>query len=268
MVAQDKGSYRDYYTGLAAHSPIRIQAMALDAKQTSWTTLSEVDGIKARLLRHQGLEAEKRPITLLDIGSGVSNIPTMIFPKERILKAIRIDPIYSDPACAKLCEWGDPVAATIQDSVPVNDGVFDVVTAFDCLCHMGERHQLLGMLIKTLRPGGLLLISDSLVLSGSITAAEVASRSYFGRYTIVPDGFNERNLARSGAKVLWRWDTTKDAVKVFEKFERGRSHHRDRLSLLEGEITFEKMGSYLKICRDLLARNVLKRVLICARREV
>ena len=52
-----------------------------------------------------------------------------------------------------------------------------------------------------LKPGGTLLYTDPVVITGPVTSEELALRSSIGFFVFVPPGENERMLAESGFKV-------------------------------------------------------------------
>lgn len=254
--------YEAYYAAIDVLAECRRDAMGFDARQTSWVTAKEL--FYARdMLTQQGVS----DFSLLDIGSGISDLNAFLFSDMRLSRHVRLDEIYSSLGDQVSLGSAELVSFSVDESLPFQDGEFDVVTAFDSICHMGAREPLIRDMFRVLKRGGLLLFVDSLVVSSDISADEIARRSLFGRYVFVPNGFNERVIQdESRGVIIKHWDETFNSAVVFREFLHSRIKRQAEICAVEGFEWFEKINRYLRCCEKLAIDRKLSRQWTLAQR--
>ena len=86
---------------------------------------------------------------------------------------------------------------------PSPTATFDAVLCVDAINHLPDRH---GHAWRNgrglLRPGGRLLFTDALVVTGPLSKPEIDVRSGLGFYLFVPPGVNEAAIAGAGLSLL------------------------------------------------------------------
>jgi ubiquinone/menaquinone biosynthesis C-methylase UbiE len=64
--------------------------------------------------------------------------------------------------------------------LPFPDAVFDAITCIDAINHFPDRPHVIAEWARLLKPGGRLLFTDPITVTGPLTNAEIAVRSYSG----------------------------------------------------------------------------------------
>lgn len=70
--------------------------------------------------------------------------------------------------------------------LPFDDASFDAVTCIDSIHHLPDRDAVLAEWHRVLRPGGHLVYTDPIVVTGMLSNEEVAVRSSIGYFTFTP----------------------------------------------------------------------------------
>jgi ubiquinone/menaquinone biosynthesis C-methylase UbiE len=108
-----------------------------------------------------------------------------------------------------------------SQGLPYPDASFDAAFAND-VCHVPGRLGVLHELLRVLKPGGRLLFSDALVIGGTISHQEIATRSSIGYYLFSPSEHNEDLLRKAGFHSVKATDTPENAVFISRRGERLR----------------------------------------------
>jgi SAM-dependent methyltransferase len=93
--------------------------------------------------------------------------------------------------------------------LPFRDASVDAITCVDAIHRFPDRAAVLAEWRRVLRPGGHLIYTDPVVLTGAVSHAELAARSPDGMVT--PPEMNQELLASAGFDVI-RCDDTTDSV--------------------------------------------------------
>ena len=250
-----------------AEAAVRREAYGEDVGQSSWMTAAEWLHF-ADLLR---VDAGSH---VLEVGSG-SGGPAVYLAATRGCRVTGIDINEHGIRNAQRLAAARGVAsrATFQAvdasrALPFPDASFDAVVSNDVMCHIATRRQTLEDWRRLVRPGGRILFSDALVITGPLSSEEIASRSSIGFYLFVPPGENERLIREAGFELLQTEDLTDAAALVAGRWHGAREHHRDALIAREGGNNFAGLQKFLACVQRVSAERRLSRYAYLAARPV
>lgn len=141
---------------------------------------------------------------------------------------------------------------------------FDAVHSSDAFCHIANRPALLADCRRLLKPGGRLLFSDALVITGVVTNEELFTRSSIGYFLFFPRGENERLLKAAQFKLIEARDTTASAASISKRWHDARAARKSKLIEIEGEQTYEGLQQFLSCVHSLTSEKRLARHLYVA----
>jgi SAM-dependent methyltransferase len=252
--------YDNVYADFAsrAEAEVRRDAFGEDIGQSSWLTAAEwlrfADQVHAREHAH-----------VLEVGSG-SGGPAVYLAAARGCRVTGVDinehGVHNAERLAEVKGVADRVTFHVVDagsSLPFPDASFDAVLSNDAMCHIPHRLEVLGDWHRVLRPGGRMLFTDAMVVTGLVSHEELAIRSSIGWYLFVPPGENERLIERAGFTVLSSEDLTAEAEVIAERWHAARERHRDELVAREGEANFAGLQRFLACVHRLSAERRLSR---------
>jgi len=104
------------------------------------------------------------------------------------------------------------------------------------------------------------------VVTGVVTAEEIALRSSIGFFVFVPPGKNEQLLREAGFDLLATGDTTEDEAMISHRRLTAREKRRDALIEIEGAETFDATQKFLSTVHALSVSRRLSRVMYLARK--
>jgi SAM-dependent methyltransferase len=130
-----------------------------------------------------------------------------------------------------------------------------------------DRCSLLKEWYRVLKPGGRILFTDAMIISGIITNAEIATRSSIGFYLFFPWGENERLIRNAGFELLSVADLTESTALISRPWHDARARRREDLVRIEGEATFRGLQSFLACTRTLSSERRLSRCGYLARKN-
>src|SRR5262245_28331220 len=227
-----------------AEFAVRREAYGEDLGQSSWTTATEWLGF-ADLL---GIGPKSE---VLEVGSG-SGGPAVYLAIKQGCRITGVDINEHGISNARTLAQSRGVADRAQfeavdarGQLPFPAERFDAIVSNDAMCHIAGRPDVLRDWRRMVKPGGRVLFTDALVVTGPITHEEVATRSSIGYYLFVPPGVNEGMLGEAGFELLAVQDVTANAAEVASRWHDARAHHRDALVAREGEANFEGLQRFL-----------------------
>ncbi|HEX5011441.1 MAG TPA: class I SAM-dependent methyltransferase [Planctomycetota bacterium] len=148
--------------------------------------------------------------------------------------------------------------------LPFPDASFDAVFCNDAINHLPDRATVLQEWHRLLRPGGRVLFTDPIVVTGQLTSVEMRSRSSIGFYLFIPLGLNERLLEQAGFTVREVRDVTDAVASISRKWCDARARRRERLVPLEGLDGFEGLQRFLEVTHTLASERRLSRFMYLA----
>lgn len=223
---------------------IRKETYGEDLGQSSWMTASEL----LRFVRWLKLKPASH---LLEVGSGSGGTALFIAGKIRckitgvdinehgIRNANRLAsslPPRSRP-CFHLADASRPLPFTANE--------FDALICNDSICHIPSRDKVFRDWLRVLKPKGLMLFSDALIVSGVVSHEEIACRSAIGRYFFLPPGENERLVRAAGFELVRVDDLTKPAAAVAKAWHDARASRARQLIKIEGARGFAALQEFL-----------------------
>jgi SAM-dependent methyltransferase len=259
-VAKSVDLYDNVYSDFesSAETAVRRAAFGEDIGQSSWLTAAD-------WLRFADLAGVRENSRVLEVGSG-SGGPAVYLAAERGCHVTGVDinehgvgngrKLAADRGLADRVHF-----QTIDASrpLPFPAATFDAVLSNDAMCHIANRLDVLRGWHHVLRAGGRILFTDALIVTGPISADEIATRSSIGLYVFVPPGENERLIAEVGFILLSADDVTAEAETIAERWHDARAAHRAELTEREGEANFDGLQRFLDCVRSVSAQRRLSR---------
>jgi SAM-dependent methyltransferase len=244
---------------------VRAETYGEDIGQNSWITAEEFDGFVDRL----NLTPEAH---VLEVASGSGG------PALRLVSRVgcRLTGIDSNEgavatatkaaADAGLDGRAEFLLMDANSPLEFADGSFDAVLCFDAFNHLTDRPLVLAEWHRVLRPGGRVVVTDPVVVTGPVTDAEIATRSSIGSFVFVPPGVNDELMREAGLEVLEVDDVTAAVASVAGRWFESRDRHRDDLVRIEGAGGFEGLQAFLGVVHRLSSERRLSRFAYLGRR--
>jgi SAM-dependent methyltransferase len=237
---------------------IRAQTYGEDLGQTGWMTAAELRRF-ARLLM---LTPECR---VLEVGCGSGG--SALFLARTIgcsLTGIDINDRGIRNAKRLASENGLGERAKFQKAdasrrLPFGDDSFDALISNDVMCHIPHRGKVLSEWFRVLRPGGRMLFTDALVITGLISNSEISTRSMIGTYFFLPLGENERLIRDAGFRLIKSDDLTSACSNTAARWHDSRAKHSTQLLRLEGAENHRALQKFLWCVRTLTLQRRLSR---------
>jgi len=267
------GSQFDFYGahygrfGSDLAAALRREVYGEDLGQTSWRTAAEQAEIVDLL--HLGPD-----LHLLDIGCG-SGGPSLALVERTGCRVTGLDievaGIAQAQAQASARSLADRSSFRVADCggrLPFDDSSFDAVLCIDAVSHLPDRFGTLREWARLLRPGGRLLFTDPVVVTGAVAKAELDVRAALGLYLFVPPGLNEAACATAGLAVLRSEDRTSAIAEIAARWHALRIRHAPELERDEGADWFAQRQRFLEATAELAGSRRLSRILYLAEKPV
>ncbi|HET7714552.1 MAG TPA: methyltransferase domain-containing protein [Bauldia sp.] len=267
-MAERVGFYKSTYGNFGAEvlAAVRAETYGRDIGQNSWLTADEQERFGSFL----NLAPGRR---LLEVACG-SGGPALFLAETFGVSVEGID--VSEPGVAAanaaamergltgIARFG---VADATRPLPFPDASFDAIQCIDAVNHLRDRAAVLAEWRRVLRPDGLLLYTDPIVVTGVLTSDEIATRSSIGLFLFVPDGENQRLLRDAGFRLVRHEDVTDNEVLTSARWIAARERHRDDLIAIEGADTYMGTQDFLQTVHALSASRRLSRHLFVAQRS-
>ncbi len=254
-------TYREFDSTLS--SAIRREVFGEDIGQNSWLTVSELEDFA----RKAGFD---RSTELLEVGCG-SGGPALHLARVFGLSVTGIDINEAGIAAATAAAQGLGGRARFfchdgSTRLDLPDQSFDAAAIFDAINHIPDRPALLRELHRLLRPGGVLLYTDPVVITGPVSAEELAARSAIGHFVFVPPGENERMLHQAGFELLAVEDATANTALISSRWIAARNRWRDQLIARDGQDAVDGAIRFSEAVHELSLSRRLSRFMYLARK--
>jgi SAM-dependent methyltransferase len=252
--------YGASYGGFAdeVYAEVRREAWGDEIGQSSWLTREELDRFSERL----GLGPDSR---LLDVGCG-SGGPVLHVARTTGCQVVGID-LHEDGIAnagrlarsAGLAERAEFLRADAGRPLPFDAESFDALLCVDAINHLPDRPRVLSDWARVLRPGGRLLFTDPVTITGALGSDEIAIRASIGYFLFVPPGEDERLLAQVGLRTLAVEDATENMATRAARWRAAREARAPALREIEGDKAFEGQQRFLEVAATLAAERRLSR---------
>jgi len=241
-----------------AQRAVRAETYGEDIGQSGWMTANEL----RRFIAFLDLKQTDR---VLEIGSG-SGGPALFLAETVGCRLIGLDTNefgvknsidlarqrgLESKAQFRLADASQPLEFELE--------TFDAIISNDAMCHISGRLQALKEWRRVLKPGGQMLFTDALVITGVVSHEEIARRSSIGLYFFVPEGENERLIREAGFELIRADDLTHDAANIAKRWHDARAKHRAEMIRIEGEMNFDGLQDFLACVRMLCNEGRLSR---------
>ena len=244
---------------------IRSETYGEDIGQNSWLTADEF----RQFFEMLGLTAQSH---VLEVASG-SGGPALFMARTVGCTVTGVDINENGVANASTMAAAQGLDGRVNfrlidasKGLPFPDGTFDAIVCIDSVNHLADRPKVFQEWCRILKPGGRVLFTDPIVVTGILTNEEMTIRSSIGYFLFVPVGENERLLTAHGFEVLQAKDVTANEAMISKRRHDARLRHRDELLNIERRETFEGTQRFLEIVHRLSAEKRLSRIAFLARK--
>jgi SAM-dependent methyltransferase len=257
--------YDGHYGNLSAGAQVEVrrETYGEDLGQASWMTAAEAH-------RWFGLLQLGPGRTALEIACGSGGVTCEMARHTGAacvgvdLNARGIEAATSLAARADLAALVSFQALDAGGRLPFPDASFDAVFCNDSINHLPGRLAVLRDWHRVLRPGGRVLFTDPIVVTGQLSGDELRTRSSIGYFLFTPAGHNERLLEQAGFTLRDVQDVTEAVASVARKWRDARASRRDRLEPLEGADGFDGLQRFLDAAHVLAGERRLSRFMYLA----
>lgn len=240
------------------YARIRAETFGEDIGQNGWLTTDEQDLFVGYLELRSGSK-------LLDVACG-SGGPTLRIARLTGCSALGVDTHEQAIAEARarseregLTERATFDRLDASQPLPFPDASFNALICIDAVNHLPNRKRIFADWARLLRPGGHLVFTDPIVVTGPLTNEEIAIRSSVGFFIFVPAGVDERLLEEAGFDPAETIDRTENMSRIAERWRVARDARARELREVEGIATFDGQQRFFEVAARLAAERRLSR---------
>jgi SAM-dependent methyltransferase len=151
--------------------------------------------------------------------------------------------------------------------LPFADSTFDAILCIDAMNHFLDRVNLLREWHRVLRPGGRILFTNPIVVTGLLEREEIITRSgAMGRFVFTPPGLDEQFIAAAGFAPAQVEDVTDNIALVSGRWHQARAQYAAELREVEGQAAYDSFQNFLAVVHTLSSERRLSRLLYVARK--
>jgi SAM-dependent methyltransferase len=254
------GHYGRYYGNFAnsAYSEIRKAEFGEDLGQNNWQTHDELERFAALLELARG-------VRLLDVACGTGGLSVHLAQVTGCdVTGIDLEESGLDNGRRMAREAGLEARARFARvdagrRLPFAGGSFDAVVCIDALNHLPCRSAVFADWARVLVPGGRLLFTDPVTITGIVSNEELAIRSSIGYFEFAAPGEDKRLLTAAGLDVVAVEDLTETVAGVAGRRVEARAERADALRLIEGDEEFEGRQRFLEMVAELAREERMSR---------
>jgi SAM-dependent methyltransferase len=214
-----------------------------------------------------------RPSQVLEVASG-SGGPALFMVEETGCRVTGVDLHEEGVAAANaaasergLADRAVFLRADAREPLPFGDGSFDALLCVDSVNHVYERGDLLREWHRVLSPGGRLLFTDPITVSGLIRREEMLVRSEgMGEFVFTPPGLDESLIEAAGFDEIRGEDVTANMAATSGAWRRARDRHAAELDKIEGPEANARHQRFLGVVERLAGERRLSRFAYVARK--
>lgn len=257
--------YSSSYASYSArvYREVRQETYGEDLGQTGWMTADEFRGFFDLLNLRAGCR-------VLEVGCGAGGCAVHL-AQTAGAQVVGIDVNESGIRNAKELAGSSGLSSRVEfqcvdagKPLPFDDASFDAVFSNDAMCHVPRRNRAFREWHRILRPGGRMLFTDAMIVTGILSNHEISTRSSIGSYFFLPAGENERIIELAGFQLIRVLNLTQSAADISQRWFDARSKRSRDLLRLEGQTTYSGLQSFLACAHTLARERRLSRFLFAA----
>jgi len=238
-------NYGNFQTEL--YELVRREAYGEDIGQNSWLTTDEQD----RFIAWLDLSPGK---SLLDVACGAGGPALRIASRSGCSLAVQRG--LSQLAAFRVADAARPL--------PFPDASFDAITCVDAINHLPDRPSVVAEWSRLLKPGGRVLFTDPITVTGPLTNAEIALRGSAGYYLFVPREYDEDIMAQCGLRLVVSENVTRNMAEIAERRKAARASRASSLRKIEGDQAYEQQQEFLAVAARTAREGRLSRFVYVA----
>ncbi len=256
-------TYSQFSADLSAE--IRREAFGEDIGQNSWLTADEY----RQCFRWLELKPESY---VLEIACG-SGGPALFMARTTGCRILGVDYSADGVVTANqmAAEQGMSDRLHFQQgdaSQPLSfgDQTFDAVVCIDAINHLAGRLNVLKEWNRVLKPGGCILFTDPITITGLLSSDEIAIRSSIGFFLYAAPEEDARLIKEAGFELVLRQDATEAVAQMAQRRHDARAKHEADLIQLEGEEAYQKTQKFFEVAHLISSERRLSRFIFVARK--
>jgi len=249
------GAYGKFSDDVLAE--IRVETYGTDLGQSSWMTVDEYDRFCEMLSIGRGNE-------VLETASG-SGGPALYMAEKLGCTVIGVDinregvENANQLAVARGISNASFQTADVGGRFPFEDASFDAIICIDAANHFPDRLHVLTEWSRLLKPGGRLLFTDPVVITGPVTNQDLFERSSIGTFVFIPPEVSEQFIRDAGLKLIKCEDVTSNAALTSGRWHDARESRRESVLKVESASDFDHLQTFLSAVHRLTSERRLSR---------
>ena len=159
------------------------------------------------------------------------------------------------------------VQGDASQSLPFDDSSFDAITCIDAINHLYNRLDVMREWYRVLRPGGRILFTDAVIVTGMLLRDEMITRSgSMGQFIFTPPGIHEHFIEAAGFEQPVVEDVTATIAMVTGNWHEARIEHSADLIKIEGQASYDSMQDLLAVAHTISSERRLSHFAYLARK--